>query len=91
MRARIVPPPCHAAARQLLLRLTDPNQEQDRDDLRYGEIFREVLDELDEPGWAMLDAGIAELERVLPPGCSTRQKCDVCRYVWRAMLGRVPT
>jgi hypothetical protein len=73
------------------LRLTDANQEQDRDDLRYGEIFREVLDELDEPDWAMLDAGIAELERVLPPGCGTRYKKDVCRYVWRAMLARVTT
>lgn len=77
---RIVPnpSPCHTAARQLLLRLVE-------DDLRYADIFRAVLNELDEPDWAMLDAGMAQLDRALPDA-TNRYKKDLARDLWRAML-----
>jgi hypothetical protein len=82
---RVVPPACHTAARQLLLRLGDPEPAPNL----YAEVFEAIIEELDEPDWAMLDAGTAELDRALADS-SNRYKKDLARDVWRAMLARVP-
>jgi hypothetical protein len=56
-----------------------------------GDVVSGLLALLQDPDAEMLEAGIAEFQHALPPGCDKRYKRDLARCVWRAMLSRVAT